>query len=214
MASLRFNYSCTSELAPFKPLACTQFSGDRQNAPLPAQPRAPAEDFSPLAAVFRRRLITGVGSASLVAVGANFAGVTSLLLGFSPDTGRNLKLDVLYPISGYSRCLQTSDGFGSLHRIKPTFPSIEYLILLCIFFLQPEFVYPANWVGDQRLLYREARKAELERSLDLPSLNDQFVRRPYPVRNFKEPVVAFGPPGSNGELNVSVIVSPVPLDFS
>ncbi|KAI3676046.1 hypothetical protein L1987_85642 [Smallanthus sonchifolius] len=46
----------------------------------------------------------------------------------------------------------------------------------------------------------------MERSLDPPPLN----RR----RNVNGPVAAFGPPGSSGELNVSVIVSPVPIDFS
>lgn len=71
-----------------------------------------------------------------------------------------------------------------------------------------EFIYPANWVGDQTLLYRAAEKKEFERSLDPPPLNN--MRR----KNVNEPVVAFGPPGSSGELNVSVIVSPVPLDFS
>lgn len=45
----------------------------------------------------------------------------------------------------------------------------------------------------------------MERSLDPPPLN----RR----RNVNEPVVAFGPPGSTGELNVSVIVSLVAPDF-
>lgn len=64
---------------------------------------SPAEQFAPLATTFQRRLLLGIGSASLVAVGANFSGITSFLLGFSPNTGRNLKLDVLYPIGGYSR---------------------------------------------------------------------------------------------------------------
>jgi len=71
-----------------------------------------------------------------------------------------------------------------------------------------EFIYPANWVGDQTLLYRAAKKREMERSLDPPPLN---VRR---RSNINEPVVAFGPPGSTGELNVSVIVSPVAPDFA
>nr|XP_043621794.1 psbP domain-containing protein 7, chloroplastic [Erigeron canadensis] len=133
-----------------------------------------------LATTFRRRLLTGIGSASLVAIGANFIGTTSFLLGLSPETARNLKLDVLYPIKGYSRCINSEQGF--------------------------EFIYPQNWVGDQTLLYRAAGKAERERSLDLPPVK----RR----RNVNEPVVAFGPPGSSGELNVSVIVSPVALDFS
>uniref|UniRef100_A0A0F7H047 Photosystem II reaction center PsbP family protein n=1 Tax=Pelargonium echinatum TaxID=122254 RepID=A0A0F7H047_9ROSI len=146
--------------------------------------RPPAAQFAPLASRFERRFLLGIGSASVVAVGANFCGITSFLLGLWPQTGRNLKLDVLYPIQGYSRCIDTNEGF--------------------------EFTYPVNWVGDQTLVYRAAGKAESQRSLDLPPLNS--ANRPR--RNVNEPVVAFGPPGSTGELNVSVIVSPVSLDFS
>ncbi|GAV86983.1 PsbP domain-containing protein [Cephalotus follicularis] len=143
----------------------------------------PQEQFGMLASEFRRRLLVGIGSGSLVAVGANFGGITSFLLGLSPESGRNLKLDVLYSIGGYSRCIKTTEGF--------------------------EFIYPSSWVGDQTLLYREAERRELERSLDPPPLNSNGRRR-----NLNEPVVAFGPPGSSGELNVSVIVSPILLDFS
>ncbi|KAI4349965.1 hypothetical protein L6164_010501 [Bauhinia variegata] len=162
-----------------------QCSGDRDESFKEAmnqtgRGRSPAEQFAPLATTFQRRLLVGIGSSSLVAVGANFGGITSFLLGLSPETGRNLKLDVLYPIGGYNRCIDTNEGF-------------------------------ANWVGDQTLLYRAAKKAEVERSLDPPPLN--LNARPRRA-NVNEPVVAFGPPGSTGELNVSVIVSPVPEDFS
>lgn len=158
----------------------TQSPDDRKGIPGPS----PAQKFQPLESIFRRRLLTGIGSASLVALGANFTGITSFLLSLSPETGRNLKLDVIYPIGGYSRYVQTKEGF--------------------------EFIYPAGWAGDQTLLYRAAGK--LERSLDPPLLNSSVGanRR----KDVNEPVVAFGPPGSSGELNVSVIVSPVPLDFS
>ncbi|KAH6826567.1 Photosystem II reaction center PsbP family protein [Perilla frutescens var. hirtella] len=139
----------------------------------------PADQFRPLESVFRRRLLTGIGSASLLAVGANFGGVTSFLLGFSPEAARSLKLDALYPVGGYSRYIDSDEGF--------------------------EFVYPETWLGDQTLLYRAAGKAE--RSLDPPPLSGGGGRR-------NEPVVAFGPPGSSGEVNVSVIVSAVPIDFS
>lgn len=172
--------------ASIQKIYMTQSSGDRKES-FPEVPRPPAEQFAPLASTFQRRLLVGVGSASLVAVGANFGGITSFLLGLSPESGRNVKLDVLYPIGGYSRCIGTNEGF--------------------------EFIYPATWVGDQRLLYRAAEKTEYERSLDPPPLNDRKSsdgRR----KNVNEPVVAFGPPGSSGELNVSVIVSQVPPDFS
>ena len=89
----------------------TQSSGENKDS-FQEMPRPPAEQFAPLASTFRRRLLVGVGSASLVAVGANFGGITSFLLGLSPESGRNLKLDVLYPIQGYRRCVQTNEGFG------------------------------------------------------------------------------------------------------
>ncbi|XP_062084788.1 psbP domain-containing protein 7, chloroplastic isoform X2 [Humulus lupulus] len=184
MALSRCFYTCKT--ACFHQICLTQSSGDRKDSfdqeTASRRERSPAAQFSPLEMTFRRRLSLGVGSASLVVVGANFLGVTSFLLGLSPETSRNLKFDVVYPIGGYNRCLDTNEGF--------------------------EFIYPANWVGDQRLLYRAAERKELERSLDPPSLNDSRRRS-----NVNEPVVAFGPPGTSGELNVSVIVSPVSLDF-
>ncbi|XP_021742535.1 psbP domain-containing protein 7, chloroplastic-like [Chenopodium quinoa] len=158
----------------------TQSSGDKKGR---GTQYSPAEQFAPLASTFQRRLVIGIGSASFVAIGANFGGITSFLLGLSPDTGRNLKLDVLYPIGGYSRCIQPDEGF--------------------------ELIYPATWVADQTLFYRAAERAEQERSLDPPPLNSDRRHK----RNVNEPVVAFGPPGSTGELNVSVIVSPVSPDF-
>ncbi|CAI9102183.1 OLC1v1000409C2 [Oldenlandia corymbosa var. corymbosa] len=143
----------------------------------------PAAQFAPLASTFQRRLLTGVASSSLVALGANFAGITSFLLGLAPEAARSLKLDVLYPIQGFSRCkYEEYQGF--------------------------EFIYPANWVGDQTLLYRAASKLERYLGGSTPTSRNN------PRRNINEPVVAFGPPGSSGELNVSVIVSPVPTDFS
>lgn len=63
-------------------------------------------------------------------------------------------------------------------------------------------------MGDRTVAYRAAEKAE--RLMDPPPLGG-VGRQP---RSVNEPVVAFGPPGSTGELSVSVIVAPVPLDFS
>lgn len=59
------------------------------------------------------------------------------------------------------------------------------------------------------MLYRAVERAEKERSLGLPPLQDRVRQR----QTVREPIVAFGPPGSNGELNVSVIVAPVPTNF-
>lgn len=93
----------------------TQSSGDRKESSQETNRwgRSPAEQFAPLETTFRRRLLLGVGSASLVAVGANFVGITSFLLGLSPQASRNLKLDVIYPIGGYNRWIDTNEGFGN-----------------------------------------------------------------------------------------------------
>ncbi|XP_031130016.1 psbP domain-containing protein 7, chloroplastic isoform X2 [Ipomoea triloba] len=165
---MQYLLKATTASASLYRIKMTQSSGDRDERSREVaamRPEgSPADQFAPLASVFRRRLLTGIGTASLVAVGANFGGITSFLLGVSPESARSLKLDVLYPIGGYSRCLEANEGFAE----------------------------------------------KVERSLDPPALNSGEKRR----RNVNEPVVAFGPPGSSGELNVSVIVSPVPIDFS
>ena len=91
----------------------TKFSGDRKGSVQEVRTWSPAEQFAPLATTFGRRLLLGVGAASLVAIAAIFGGITSFLLGLSPENGRGLKLDVLYdPIGGYSRCIDTNEGFG------------------------------------------------------------------------------------------------------
>ncbi|KAG0488117.1 hypothetical protein HPP92_006928 [Vanilla planifolia] len=148
--------------------------------------RSPAEELAPLVAIFRRRLLAGALPASLVALGANFGGLTSFVLGFLPETARRLRLDVLYPVQGFTRCFDPERGF--------------------------EFIFPEDWVGDQTLLSRAVGIGESQRPLDPPPLgggkpSSRSSRR-------LEPTVAFGPPGSTKELNVSVIVSPVPRDFS
>lgn len=73
---------------------------------------SPGAQFAMLAAVFRRRVLTGLGTASVVAVGANFGGIASSLLSLNPDLARNLRLDLLYPIQGFTRCFDPDNGFG------------------------------------------------------------------------------------------------------
>uniref|UniRef100_A0A2P2JAY5 Uncharacterized protein MANES_08G119500 n=1 Tax=Rhizophora mucronata TaxID=61149 RepID=A0A2P2JAY5_RHIMU len=108
--AVQHNFHACRNASPCRIMA--QSSSDGKESFQEARQQPPAEQFSPLASTFRRRLLVGVGSASVVAVGANFGRITSSLLGLSPESGRNLKLDVLYPIGGYSRCLETTEGFG------------------------------------------------------------------------------------------------------
>ena len=62
-----------------------------------------------------------------------------------------------------------------------------------------EFLFPNEYLADQTIARRNAtRKAQ---SLDLPSLRDTKGQK-----NVGEPESAFGPMGTNGEENMSVIV--------
>lgn len=130
-----------------------------------------------------RRLVVGsIGGLSL-ALGGNLFGVTSFLL--SIDGGKvasKLRLDTIVPVLGYKRCIDYQNGY--------------------------EFLYPANWLADQRLYRRYAERIERETSLDPPSLAARRAKNRAP-----DPSAAFGPPGSNGEQNISVVVAPIREGF-
>lgn len=59
-----------------------------------------------------RRLVVGAAVGLAVALGSDFIGITSLLLGLAPDLSRELRADLLYPVRGFKRCYETSRGFG------------------------------------------------------------------------------------------------------
>ncbi|KAH1192143.1 PsbP domain-containing protein 7, chloroplastic [Glycine max] len=90
-----------------------------------------------------------------------FRGITSFLLGLPPQSGRNLKLDVLYPIGGYSRCCIQVKGKKEL------------------------FIYhiPSKLGGRSDA----AKKREMERSLDPPDQGNLIKSslREDSVRNVK-----------------------------
>ena len=90
-----------------------------------------------------RRVALGVLSGLGIGLGGNIFGISSFLLGL--DDGKNaeaLRLDALIPVKGFKRCVDYQNGF--------------------------EFVYPANWLADQRLYRRYAERIERSNSLDLP----------------------------------------------
>ncbi|CAL8464210.1 g3745 [Coccomyxa elongata] len=66
-----------------------------------------------------------------------------------------------------------------------------------------EFLYPSRWLSDQRLYRRYAERVERQASLDPPPA----ARRK--GRSVAEPTAAYGPPGSTGEENLSVVVAPI-----
>lgn len=56
----------------------------------------------------------GTIAGSVIALGADFLGSTSAILSLNPEFFRELRADVLYPIGGYKRCLESSQGFGKM----------------------------------------------------------------------------------------------------
>ena len=132
----------------------------------------------------RRRLLLGTSLGAVTAFGANFLGCTSALL--SLDGGKLAKqynLDVLYAVNGFRRSFDADNGYT--------------------------FVFPQDWLADQTLLRRYARRVEQQNALDPPSLKKRKLQR-----SATEPVCAYGPPGSDGELNVSVVVAPIMDGFT
>jgi hypothetical protein len=120
-----------------------------------------------------RRIALAMTSTTGLALGANFLGVTSLVLRANEPLARALKLDTVYEVSGYRRDRNEEKGY--------------------------EFLFPNEYLADQTIARRNAmRKAQ---SLDLPSLRDTKGQK-----NVGEPESAFGPMGTNGEENMSVIV--------
>ena len=76
---------------------------------------------------------------------ANFANITSGILSLDGgNIARKLRADVLYPVGGYRRCLDLQNGF--------------------------QFLYPTNWLADQRLYKRYAERVERQSSLDPPPI--------------------------------------------
>jgi hypothetical protein len=135
----------------------------------------------------RRRLLVGGTAALSIALFGNFLGVTSGILGTIPFIARSSRLDVLFPVRGFKRCVNYQNGY--------------------------EFIYPRDWLADQRLYLRAAQRMERRSSLDLPPLRrNQGVRRSR-VQQF-DPSSGYGPPKGSGVENISVVVAPIMPGFS
>ena len=130
-----------------------------------------------------RRVVLGALGAGALALGSNFLGLTERALDAAPTAARARRLDVLYPVGGYARCFRPERGY--------------------------EFVVPKTWAVDQTMVRRNSMRDVA--SLDPPSLAEAAVRNRRGAA--AEPDAAYGPIGSNGEENVSVIASGVPRGF-
>lgn len=130
-----------------------------------------------------RRLVLGALASGALALGSNFLGVTERALDLRPTLARERRLDVLYPVGGYARCYRPERGY--------------------------EFVVPRTYAVDQTMARRNSMRNGV--SLDPPSLAEAEARNRRVAA--AEPDVAYGPIGTSGEENVSVIASAVPRGF-
>ena len=116
--------------------------------------------------------------AIIIALGANFLGITTALISnTNPSYFRSLGVDQLYSINGFRRASNTEDKY--------------------------EFIFPQDWVIDQSIYMNKVRARELP----------QAMRTTARAGGIK-PDIAYGPPGSNGKENLSVVKSSVMPGFS
>eukprot|EP00953_Heterococcus_sp_UTEX-ZZ885_P022344 12369-Heterococcus_DN1.PRE.2 len=135
-----------------------------------------------------RRFFLYTGLAAGVALGGNLFGVTSGVLGLAPEKAGQLKLDIIYPIKGYKRCVnegqQRYNGF--------------------------EFVFPQDWLADQAIALAE--QTERLKMLDPPSVAE--IQRKQQRTTSLRPLAAYGPPAGTSQENVSVVKSVLAAGFS
>ena len=140
-----------------------------------------------------RRALLYAGGSGLLALGSNFMGGTSALLSLAPGPSRSARLDLVYPVAGFKRCVDPEGGSFS-------------------------FIYPARLLADQRraLLLRERMNDPLlERSaLDAERRARRAAGLPLPLTPSLS-VAAFGNGTPRGfslgaEENLSLVVGALP----
>ena len=144
-----------------------------------------------------RRVALYAGSSGLLALGANFMGGTSALLSLAPAPSRSARLDLVYPVAGFKRCVDPEGGRFS-------------------------FIYPARLLADQRLYQQRASLLRerlndplLERSaLDSERRGRRAAGLPLPLTPSLS-VAAFGNGAPRGfslgaEENLSMVVGTLP----
>ena len=150
-----------------------------------------------------RRAILSALPFYLIAPAVNLWGSGSFVLSLFPDLARENRLDTFYPVgtqtgypysAGFPR-LNYDEGFKRYYDEQGRF----------------EFRYPAGYVQDTSVYLRNADAAYSRRMMD-PTLASTPAARP--IRRATGPEVAFGPAGSQGEENLSVVIGSLQAGFS
>ncbi|GLI62450.1 hypothetical protein VaNZ11_005080 [Volvox africanus] len=178
-----------------------------------------------------RRAILGSLSGVGIALGGNLGGVTSWLLGLDGgELAERTRADVLVPVRGAKRCVDYTYGF------EFTYPA-SWLGDQTLAYRAAKRAeaarggLPLRSIGADFDDFNELEDANFPRLS--PSSASLSMRggsggsssaldggaalagtRQQPVVSVAEPVAAFGPPGTTGEENVSIIVAPIAPGFT
>lgn len=150
-----------------------------------------------------RRAILSALPFYFLAPAVNLWGSGSFLLSLFPELARDKRLDTFYPV-GTQRFYPYSAGF----------PNLNYDEGYKRFYDDSgryEFRYSARYVQDTSVYLKNADLAYSRRMMD-PTLAATPSARPQ--RKATGPEVAFGPSGSKGEENLSVVVGQLPPGFT
>lgn len=136
-----------------------------------------------------RRVVLGSLAGLTVALGGDLGGCTELLLANFPELGKSSGLDIIYPVRGFKRCYDTVNGY--------------------------EYMYPGSWIADTVLARVNAKRAELARSVDpLTADQEAYMRRIKQGVGKVAPQTGFKPPVPRGGENISVIAAPIMAGFT
>jgi len=159
--------------------------------PMPQQvspdgPNFTAEQQMKMMGTSPRRIFLSLASSTCIALGANFFGSTSLILGAIPESiVESSGLDSYYPRGDFKRYRSGENGYS--------------------------FAFPKSWVGDQSLELEKARRRAGDVTL---SMNKNSGAGVLPDAAFG-PLGKLNSLGvSQSDENVSVIVSKFPFKFS
>lgn len=149
----------------------------------------------------RRAFLVGLAT-SVIGPAVNLWGSGSLVLSLAPEASRDKRLDTFYPVGkpGYPYsagfpALDYGPGFKRYYDERGRY----------------EFRYPATYVQDTSVYLRNADAAYTRRMMDPTLAATPTARAP---RRATGPEVAFGPSGSRGEENLSVVVGQLTPGFT
>jgi len=157
--------------------------------PPPPPPTVTASDMMRALGTSPRRIVLSLGGATAVALGANFLGSTSALLGvLPPEAVESSGLDAYYPVNGFKRFSSSEFGYS--------------------------FAVPNGWAADTAVELAKATRRAARLDYEMPRRNRPAGGGVIPDAAFGPPG-KFDSRGvtSNTDTNVSAVTAPATPGF-